>query len=309
METQVQSNPQLMSKFLFDQSCVRGEHVELDQDWQSMIQYHHYPKCVTRMLGEFTAGTLLLAATIKFNGSVTLQVRGDGPVSMLVVEVQNNLAVRAMAKVNPNIELSDDMDMTQLINANGKGQCVITLNSFDKVTGQLYQGVVALNSSSVATVLENYMLQSEQLHTRFWLASSAEKIAGMLIQKMPDIGGNSENNTDSDAWNRIVQLTDTITTDELLSLQGSEILQRLYWQEKLQLLACDSVVFQCHCSRSRTDDLLRSLGQKELQEHLEKDHRIDITCQFCNRVQTYDEEDVKNLFINENQQTEEKTIQ
>ena len=179
-----------MIKFLFEGAPVRGACVQMAEEWQEMIKFHHYPENVAALLGQFTAGALLLSSTIKFEGSLILQVKGSGPIAFIYAEVRNPMSVRAMAEIREGAEIKPEMDLQELINKDGKGLCALILDPKDRRPGvQPYQGMVSLESNSVAENLENYMAKSEQLETKLYLAADSKKLGGLVIQKMPSVGG------------------------------------------------------------------------------------------------------------------------
>jgi molecular chaperone Hsp33 len=287
-------------KFLFDRAPVRGEVVQLDAAWQRMIRFHDYPAPVIALLGQMTAAAALLAANIKFNGALTLQVHGDGPVRLLVVECQPDFKLRATAKLQSDVAIADDAGLAQLVNVHGRGRCAITLDPRDRLPGQQpYQGVVPLEGDSIATALENYMRQSEQLDTRLWLAASSTTAAGVLLQKLPREGGTTAMHTgerDDDAWPRATMLAATLTRDELLAVPADGLVQRLFWEEQLQHAPPATPQFACSCSRERIGRMLLSLGRTEVDSILAERGEVEITCDFCNARQTFDAVDVGQLF-------------
>jgi len=184
------TNRDTLQKFIFDNAAVRGELVEISDTWREIQARHAYPKAVRSVLGEMVAAGALLSANLKFNGSIVMQIHGDGPVRLLVVECDANLRMRATAKLAPDVEIADDATLGQLFNVHGKGRFVITLDPADKVPGQQpYQGVVPLDGDDMATVIENYMLRSEQMDTRLWLAADDQVARGLLLQKLPRHSG------------------------------------------------------------------------------------------------------------------------
>lgn len=213
-----------MIKFLFEGAPVRGAALQMKEQWQRMISHHDYPANVTQLIGQFTAGAILLTSTIKFDGSLILQVKGSGPVSMIVVEVKNSMEVRAMAQIRENANITASMQLQELINQENRGQCAIILDPKDRRPSvQPYQGIVPLDGSTVAENLEGYMLQSEQLETKLWLEANSENLAGLLIQKMPGTGGTAAEAADPDAWRRIVQLANTVKPEELINIDSPEL--------------------------------------------------------------------------------------
>jgi len=284
-------------KFLFKSAPVRGEIVQLGEAWREMTEHHDYPPAVTRLLGEMVAAAPLLAATIKFNGALILQVHGDGPVKLMVVEVQPDMSVRATAKLREGAEVAADADMRSLINATGQGRCAITLDPRDRLPGQQpYQGVVPLEGDSIAAALESYMRQSEQLDTRLWLAADRNAAAGLLLQKMPQTGGSAAEHADPDAWDRLQMLAQTVKPEELTTLAPAEVMRRLFWQESPQASEPIAPRFACTCSRARIGRMLSSLGREEVDSIIHELGAVHVTCDFCNRQYEFDSVDAEQLF-------------
>lgn len=284
-------------KFLFDRAPVRGELLRLQDAWRQMTAHHDYPAPVLALLGQMTAAVALLAANIKFKGALTLQIHGDGPVRLLVVECQPDLRLRATAKLQPDASIAADATLTQLVNARGGGRCAITLDPQERLPGQQpYQGVVPLAGDSIAAVIETYMRQSEQIDTRLWLAADAGVAAGLLLQRLPGEGGHGTGTQDEDAWPRALMLAGTLTTDELLALPTEALAQRLFWQERLLHAPAATPRFECSCSRERIGRMLRSLGRAEVDGIVAERGDVEITCDFCNARQRFDAVDVEQLF-------------
>ena len=287
-------------KFTFHNAPVRGEVVRMDAAWQAMTAHHGYPAPVTRLLGEMTAAAALLASNIKFAGALIMQIHGDGPVSLLVVECQPDLRLRATAKLREGAEIVDDAGLRDLVNVSGQGRCAITLDPTDRLPGQQpYQGIVSLQGDSIAHVLENYMRQSEQLESRLWLAADARCCAGVLLQKLPGDGGRASASgaqLDEDAWERTTTLAATLKAQELIALDAETVTRRLFWQEQLDNYRPLKPRFECRCSRERIGRMLLSLGKGEVESIVEEQGRVEVTCDFCNARQQFDAVDVAQLF-------------
>lgn len=271
-----------LMRFLFDQAPVRGEVVSLDQTWLEVLQRHDYPPVLQALLGELMAAAALLSATLKFDGALIMQLQGSGALQLLVVECNADLGMRATAKWQGDIR---PLPLRELL---GKGRFVITL---DPQTGQTpYQGIVGLEGDSVAAILENYMLRSEQLETRFWLAADTQRATGLLLQKLPEGHG------DPDAWERAQMLAATLTQPEQLEIAPEQLLHRLFHQEDLRLLAEDPVCFRCSCSRDRVAEMLKMLGIDEVNAALEEQGSVEVKCEFCNERYVFDPVDAAQLF-------------
>ncbi|MBI3480413.1 MAG: Hsp33 family molecular chaperone HslO [Nitrosomonadales bacterium] len=285
-------HPDSLQRFLFEKSHVRGELVHLDDAWRAVLERHDYPPALRAVLGELMAAAVLLAATLKLRGSLVLQIQGKGPVTLLVVECDGELNVRATAKWQGEL---DGFDFAQMV---GDGRFVITLDPRDG--GQTYQGIVALDGSSVAEVLQNYMLRSEQLETRLWLAADEQGAAGLLLQKMPGEGGNfvaeSDDGLDGDMWPRVTMLADTLQPEELLGLPAQELIRRLYREEDVRLFDIQRVAFRCTCSRDKVGRMLRMLGPDEVQSVLAEQGMVEVSCEFCNHQYRFDKVDAEQVF-------------
>ncbi len=282
---------------MFENSLVRGELIEISDAWQQVLARRTYPPAVGAMLGEMMAAAALLSANLKFDGTIIMQIHGDGPVQLLVVECDASLRLRATAKLSEGATVDEQASLQQLVNAHGEGRFAITLDPADKKPGQqAYQGIVALEGESVATVIENYMMRSEQLDTRLWLAADASVSRGLLLQKLPDNGGKTTPQDDTDVWNRTVTLASTLNTQELLGTDIMTLLQRLYWEETVRVFDPRHPSFHCGCSREKVGNMLKMLGREEIDSALDDLGKLDVSCDFCGQAYLFDAVDCRQLF-------------
>jgi molecular chaperone Hsp33 len=281
---------------LFRDAPVRAQVVHLRDAWRRIVAQHGYPEPVARVLGEMTAAATLLASNIKFAGRLILQIHGDGPVRLLVVECQDDLTVRATAKLREGAVIEPEADLRALVNVGGAGRCAITLDPHDARPGQLpYQGIVALEGDSIASALQGYMRQSEQLETRLWLAADDATAAGVLLQRLPREGGSADDG-DTDAWDRANALAGTLTAEELKTVPSAQLMRRLFWQETLDYYAPLIPRFGCRCSRERIGRMLQSLGQAEVDTIVAELGEVTVDCDFCSSRYRFDAIDVALLF-------------
>jgi molecular chaperone Hsp33 len=286
-----------LQKFMFDNSLVRGELVEMSSTWQQVQARRAYPPAVGAILGEMMAAAALLSANLKFDGTIIMQIHGDGPVQLLVVECDAALRLRATAKLSDGVDVSEHAGLQALVNARGEGRFAITLDPAEKKPGQqAYQGIVSLEGDSVATVIENYMMRSEQLDTRLWLAADEKVARGLLLQKLPDTGGMIKPGEDTDIWHRSVTLSSTLTRPELLSTDIATLMQRLYWEETVRVFDPQHPSFHCGCSRERVGNMLKMLGQSEIDSALADLGKLDVHCDFCGQAYVFDAVDCMQLF-------------
>lgn len=269
-------------RFLFEEHPIRGQHASLDQCWQEITQQGGLEGRGLSLLGEALVVGALLVDTLKIEGSITLQIRGTGPMELLVVEANSKHEVRGTATQKGKIE--EGMDLQQIF---GSEVLVITI----KTEGaEPYQGIAPLNGKNLADAMEYYFATSEQLATSFWLACDAKNASGMLIQKLP---GEMK---DDDAWDRVLHLASTVTNDELLGLPLADLLHRLFHEETLRLFDPHAIEFSCSCSRERTAGMLLSLGKAEADDILEQEGEISVTCEFCCANYCFDQIDVEQVF-------------
>jgi molecular chaperone Hsp33 len=286
-----------LQKFMFENSLVRGELIEISDAWQQVQSRRTYPAVVSAIMGEMMAAAALLSANLKFDGTIIMQIHGDGPVQLLVAECDAALRLRATAKLREDAELPEQAGLQELVNANGEGRFAITLDPTDKQPGQqAYQGIVALEGESVATVIENYMMRSEQLDTRLWLAADDKVARGLLLQKLPDDGGKITPLVDADVWNRTVTLASTLNQQELLGTDIMTLLQRLYWEETVRVFDPRHPTFHCGCSREKVGNMLKMLGREEIDSALADLGKLDINCDFCGQDYLFDPVDCMQLF-------------
>ena len=307
-----------LHKFLFDGLPVRGMLVQLTDVWQEVLQRRAdnletgaYPEPVRHLLGEMTAAAVLMQSNIKFNGALVMQIFGDGPLKLAVVEVNPDLSLRATAKVVGT--LRDNSSLPEMVNVNNEGRCAITLDPLSKLPGQQpYQGVVPLfddqrnKLDKFSDVLQHYMLQSEQLDTTLVLAANDTTAAGLLIQRLPLKGeGNlaakaSMEDEDeigrNEDYNRISILAASLKPEELLGLDAETILRRLFWEETLVRFEPLTPKFTCSCSNERVSNMIRSLGSDEVESILAERGNVEVGCDFCGRQYRYDAVDAAQIF-------------
>ena len=273
-------------RFIFDDTDIRGELVRLEQSFQQVLSHHDYPAPVVNLLGEFMAAAALLSSTIKFEGTLILQARSaDGEIPLIMAEASSQQTVRAIAR---NAEKASSDDFQQLLK---NGQLAITI---DPSKGKSYQGIVPLEGDSFARCLEQYFEQSEQLSTRIWLACDGNSATGMLLQELP---ASAQNHSDREAdWQHAAHLASTLSKAELLELAFDELLHRLYHQDQLRLFDPNSWRFECSCSRDKTINALLTVGQEELEQELQEEGQIVITCEFCHQHYRFNDDDIKAVF-------------
>lgn len=306
-----------LHRFLFEGLPVRGAIVRLTDGWQEVLRRREsnnqggaYPAPVRTLLGEMAAAAMLMQSNIKFNGSLILQIMGDGPVKLAVAEAQPNLGFRCTATVQG--EVGDGAHLSDMVNVLNQGKCAITLDPKDRLPGQQpYQGVVPLFGDQreklerLSEVLEHYMLQSEQLDTKLVLAADDKTAAGILIQRMPLEGEKNREALEAgigvtEDFNRISILTSSITPDELLNLPALDVLHRLFWEEKLlrhePQTGLSGPHFACSCSTERVRRMIESLGSQEAESILSEREEIEVGCDFCGQQYRFDAVDAAQIF-------------
>ena len=275
-----------IQRFLFDNTNVRGELVTLEQAYAEVLDRHAYPPAVNHLLGELLAAVALLTDTVKLDGTLSIEVRGNGALALLMAESNPGGELRAIARMAEDAAIPDESaGFRELV---GEGQIMITL---DPREGHRYQGIVALDRDSLGDCLADYFAQSEQLPTRLWLAADGLRAGGLLLQRMPD----ESQNQDLDAWERSVHLAATVKQEELLGLAPEALLQRLYHEETVRIFPPKALRFGCTCSRERIADALVTLGAEELRDVVAEQGGIETQCHFCHTRYAFSEEEVEAL--------------
>jgi molecular chaperone Hsp33 len=299
--------------FVCDGAPVRGEIVSISTAWRSVLERRNDPPVIRQILGDFVAAATLLSASLKFDGTLIIQAQSKGPISLLVVECSSNLTMRATVKLSVEpAEIDPNATLADLLDAANTGRLVITLDPTERQPGQPpYQGIVALqqDQNGIAVPVKNaaeaimlYMRHSEQLETRIWLASNEQVVGGLLLQRLPNSGGHVhlDPQTAAEGWSRIQALGETITTDELLELSPETTLRRLFLNESseagVRAFPARSVQFACRCSRLKVADVLRMLGEEEVNSILAEQGAVETGCEFCGKAYRFDAVDCIQVF-------------
>lgn len=272
-----------LQRFMFEHASIRGEIVHLHEAYQTIMQQRAYPPTVKKLLGEALVSCILLAGSIKFEGDINLQFQGDERLPFIIVQCDNQLNIRACAKYHNGTDSDYE-------NAFLNGQMSLTIQQYKHTN--TYQSIVPIRSTSMADNLMHYFAQSEQLPSKVWLAISEESAAGMILQLMPD--QNTEQR--EQFWEYAVQIGQTITEEEMLTLDNETILHRLYHETVLRLYDARSVRFKCRCNQDKMKHVLTILGEQDVQELLKEKGHVEVCCEFCNQHYQFDSIDIAMLF-------------
>jgi molecular chaperone Hsp33 len=288
-----------LHRFIFEHFPIRGHLVHLDASWQALIEHRDYPGVVRETLGQAVVASLLLAATIKFQGVLSLQLQGPGAIRLLLAQCTSGLGVRGLARYREDLDAGTKAG--SLHGLIGGGNLTVTLESDDG--SQRYQGIVPITGERLADSLQIYFENSEQLPTRLWLYAGEHGAAGMLLQRLPGESGAAAPGTagmDSaaidDAWRRVQLIGATLTPEELRSLADAEIVHRLFNEDDVRIFEPAPVYFRCRCSRERVSGMLQGLGEAETRSILAERGEVEVRCDFCNRAYAFDAVDVGQLF-------------
>lgn len=274
----------VIQRFLFDKTAVRGEIVRLKNSYQTIISQQNYPAAIQHWLGQALSASVLLSATIKYEGLLILQVQTEGPLKVLLAHSTNDFHIRGLAQWEQEKTMPESF-----AKAAGKGHLAITIQP---KTGQRYQGVVGLAETDLAAAVAKYFHQSEQLATYLLLAADDNAAGGLLLQNMPAPTDTVYDNF----WEHAVKLAQTLTADELLNLPNQTILHRLYHEEDIVLFDAEPVSFRCTCSQLKSEQVLQTMTYEEVKELLQVHKNIVVTCEFCNHPYAFDAIDIARVF-------------
>jgi molecular chaperone Hsp33 len=268
-----------LTPFVLDGAAVRGALVRLDTVGHDIVAAHRYPPALARAIVELVAASTLLASTLKLDGSLLIQLAGDGPVRLAVVECTGALDLRATAQwdADRTERLGEAATLADL--AGGEEHARLTLTLDQKHIGTLYQGIVALAADDVAGLIEHYLATSEQLTSRLVLATRDGIAAGLLLQRMPASGVE-----DNAIWARLSRRVAAFPAPGLLDEgDAAAVLTALFPDDDLRVFAARPARFRCSCSRERVDNALRIAGRDEIEAALAERGAVEVTCEFCHR--------------------------
>lgn len=273
-------------RFILETAHVRGVLVRLEDTWRDVLSRAEYPPNVQQVLGHAMVAVPMLASTIKFSGKLTLQARGDGPVYLMVVQANADGGQRGLARWKTEPPTSPLQDIF--------GEATLTIQIESGKEGEVYQGVVEAEGELLQDALAGYFENSEQLPTRLWLVADGDNLAGLMLQQLPVEDNDTEDHADD--WTRVSMLADTLTDDELISKDATQLLQHVFAEDEVRLFDSEPLRFACGCSRERTAALIECLGHEEAVDILEQEGHIEITCEFCNAKNVFDSIDVETIF-------------
>lgn len=288
-------------KVYFESALARGETVTIDESFREALAERKWPTPVRCLVGEIACAAMLVRAATAYRGDTTIQVEGDGPVKLVVVQVDNDLRYRLSVLLDEEADYTDT-SMTALVNRNGQGRCALILDDKDRPKEQVmpYQGVVPLTGATFAESMTDYFLASEQVETKVMLASDGERAGGLMIQKLPTYGGNKlPENYDEEAWSRLVTFAGTLKDEELLGLDPETINRRLFWEESPRVVGEGKPSFFCGCSREAVENVIAKLGRKEALDMLDEKGEFVAVCRFCNKHHVFTREQILAKFPDE----------
>ncbi|PKI13180.1 Hsp33 family molecular chaperone HslO [Colwellia sp. 12G3] len=279
----------VLNRYLFTDAHARGELVQLNSSFKSIIKNHNYPVGVEKLLGELLSATCLLTATLKFEGDITVQLQGDGPVGYMSVSGNNKQQMRGIAK------MAEETSAETLQTLIGKGTMIITIRP---TVGEAYQGVVALDQDNLADCLAHYFDVSEQIPTKIWLFCDTDQqlSAGALVQLLPDGDGSVANKEQQlSDFEHLCQLTNTIKSEEVFSLEAEALLYRLYHQEQVNIFDPQTVSYVCGCSADKCLSAISQIEPSEIKAILAEQGKISMTCDYCITTYDFDELSLKSF--------------
>jgi molecular chaperone Hsp33 len=291
-------------RFIVENRPVRGHWVRLEGAWRELRAHRDYPQPVRELLGQAVAASVLLAATLKFRGQLTLQLQGNGAVSLLVAQCTHDYRLRAVARfdaaavsaLSANGASEDPTGATDGIFrrlVGSEGRIAVTVEADERNTR--YKGIVPLSGDSLAGSLETYFARSEQLPTRVLLAADGERGAGVLVQKLPEDAATDETQM-REVWEQAERGIERLSPEDLLRCPVEELLGRGFAAHDMRLFRGAPVQFECRCSHGRVTSLLRALGPDEVRDVLREQGSVTVTCEFCHRPYRFDAGDVEALF-------------
>ncbi len=279
----MQTHSDAVVPFVFESLPVRGALIQLQKAWQRMQLGHTYQMSVLETLGHAAAATGLIAQSLKFDGTITMQLSGDGPLAVLVMQCTSELELRGMASAP---DLTNNASFAELV---AQARCAITVDA--GAMERPYQGIVEVTGASLANSLENYYAKSAQIPSHIQLVSDPSSCGGILLQQMPDKDSPLE-----DDWRRLGMLAATLRPADIAAGVGIDLLGKLFAEDDVRIFRPKAARFKCRCSKKRAEEVLRMLGEEEISAACVEKDRVDVTCEYCGRTRSFDAVDVSRLF-------------
>lgn len=284
-------------RFIFDNSDIRGEILSLQESYQTILRQTNYPSAIAHLLGEFLAGACLLSATLKFDGTISLQASGTGPLNMIMADCTHDHDIRAIAHYQNDLFENPDSSVNQLPyqlhELLGKNSTLAV--TIHPAKGERYQGIIPVESNTLSECLTEYFNQSAQLPTKIWLRADGSRVGALLLQALPTDLQSQEDK--QQLWHHLSLLAQTLSPAEQLQLNHAEQLHRLFHEESLRLFPPSDIRFACSCSIERTTSMLKAFGEEEVLAMLDDTDPIEVSCQFCRQLYLFDKNDINKLFI------------
>lgn len=297
------SGGDLVRRFMLEGEPVRGHFVRMEESWRALREHREYPAPVRDLLGETVAAAVLLAATLKFHGTLTLQLSGSGAVRLLVAQCTHDFRVRALARADEGRLVSAQADAAREAGnpdqemfgrlVGEAGRLVVTVEAAER--DARYQGIVPLSGRSLDESLEGYFASSEQLPTRVKLAADAHRATGLLVQRLPGRPDGPADERNEAVWRDASRAIRGVEEGELLSQPLERVLIRHFGRRDVRVFAGSAVRFECRCDPARVAQVLRALGADEVREVLAEQGSVTVTCDFCSRPYRFDAIDVEQL--------------
>jgi molecular chaperone Hsp33 len=285
-----------LHRFQLERAGVRGAIVRLEQSWQRIRANGDYSDPLAALLGQTVAASALFTSAIKFEGRLSIHLRESGALRLLFADCTHDGQLRGIVRW-------DGTPPSTMVPLERGARLAITIEN--AITDTRYQGLVPVEGDDLASAFEGYFERSEQLPTRIVLAEAGGRCGGLMLQQIAGSGGTAMG--DEDGWNRVGHLLATLTESELLELPPEQVLLRLFHEEDVRMHAAQPIAFACTCSRTRVEEMLRSLGRAESDSVIAEQGSVQVTCEFCNRHYVLDEADVAAVFAGEPQTAEPPT--
>ncbi len=289
------TNSDIRQRFVFDRLDARGCIVCLSETSEAIQSTHHYPNNLAKLLNEFALAATLLRDSIKINGSLTIQLRSEGPIKLIMADCMSDRRVRAISEYD-----SEELVANDLLSLNRLGNGATLAITISPDEGERYQSIVPIENASLSECLEDYFQRSEQLPSLFRLLSDQKKAVGISIHALPEEKV-VDNATSEENFERISALLQTLSADEALNLEPEQTLTRLFHDESCRLFEAHPVEFGCICSPAKSIEAIKSLGQDDVSELIKEqveqgNDNLVVDCHFCFQRYEFSFEQINGLF-------------
>ena len=270
----------VITRFVINNSSIRGNIIRIKNSLAQLKKSLEIPEQVVSSFNEIVTVCPMLAATLKFEGGLILQIQGKKSLKLIIAESDNDFKIRGTIKLTENTKDSFQ-DLIQ--------DAIVALTVIHKDQKTPYQGIIEVGSGEIKAMIEHYLTQSMQIKSKVFFHQTNTESFGVLFQELPHENEEKKLITES-LWNDI----DLIKSDTL-SDGPEQFLKNIFSQNDVQIFEEHSVEHQCSCNQEKIYKTISLIQENEIYSSI-KDDCIEMVCEYCQKKYTVTKEEIDIIF-------------